>query len=238
MSLNERNYIIRTIDGEEFGPVPQQNLISWAKSGRITGCCEVRSTLINKWECAKNISFLKDIIAEMEPEEEEKESRFFSIIHEKANLRTPSRMLRSGGITKLKAAEYESATAVVRTIAGIIDLFICLTIAIGLYAAFIKWGLDQNRFYLWVALSFTLITLYFSLNIAINGQTFGCKQMNLIVICNNNLDLLAGRSYIFALAVLLTWPLMPIAVFIAPTGRYIPDLITGTRVVRQKLLKR
>ncbi len=77
MAASERLYILKTVDGEEYGPVDQDCLIRWAENGRITAYCQIRSTLIARWENASEVPFLRELLLK---QLEEKDSRNESIL--------------------------------------------------------------------------------------------------------------------------------------------------------------
>lgn len=234
-----RKHILKAVDGKEYGPVDQDALVRWAESGRVTAYCQVRSTLLKRWELARDVSFLRDIIAAQEPEEEEPETGVWERLRERATRRAVKSKLTSG-LQEPKAADYRLASAVVRILAGLTDAVILVLYMISVYLAM---ALLYSRgfpadfcFYTGLVIAHVGTLLYFAWSIGFHAHTLGQKTWGILVIQKEGHDLSLGRAYVFSICMLLCTVLTPFVMFIAPSGCALQDLISGTRVVKARIV--
>ena len=55
-------YIVRSGDGNEYGPVDQEVIVQWVNSGRVTRKSEVRNTLMKSWTASTDVPFILEAI--------------------------------------------------------------------------------------------------------------------------------------------------------------------------------
>ena len=235
----ERQYIVKGVDGEEYGPVDQDALIRWAQSGRVTAQCKVRSTLLARWEDAGSVSFLRDTIAAQIEPEEEYNPTLLGRIKTRASLKA-AKVNLNPSLQREQAAGYKSPPTPLRLVSGITDVVVLLifTFAVYLLMGFLyNNGLDStSAFYFGVVLAYTGALMYYTWMVYRRGQTIGQRLWGLLVIHREGADLFLGRCFLFGLGTLLFGVLTPFAIFVLPSERGLQDIFSGTRVVKTKLV--
>jgi uncharacterized RDD family membrane protein YckC len=240
MADTDRLYILKTVDGQEYGPIDQDTLVRWAESGRITGFCQVRSTLLPRWENACDIPFLREILlAQME--EEERESRS---LWQKLKGRATMRAVEAasfGGLHHVRPKDFEPAGIVMRFLAGLFDAGVMLGFGIVLYLLFaLLYSLGllyaNEAFYLGFIVFYIGVMLYFMLGIAVYAQTVGQHFWGVILIHRDGTQFYVGRAFVYTLFLLCCGPLTPLFMYLAPSRRSLQEIVTGTRMVRVKLV--
>jgi len=239
MATSERKYILKSVEGEEFGPVDQDCLMRWAENGRITSYCEIRSTLLPRWEKAKDVSFLRDIIAaQQQIGEEEHTPSVLGRIKSRVGLKATKQTARSG-LTKTKVQDYELAGTAQRLASGISDMVMVFVYALCVYflmAFFIMNGFDADTgFYLGFAVFYIGALMYFAWTVSFRSQTIGHRVWGLLLVSDDE-DVFLGRGFLFAIGIFLFWFLTPFAMYITPSGRAFQDLISGTYVVKTRVI--
>ena len=243
MAGSDRLYLLKTIDGEEFGPADQETLVRWAQNGRITANCKIRSTLIARWERAAEIPFLRDIVMAHLEAQEKKNETLMMRIKRRATMKA-SRVDGSSSLNKARPEEYEAASFPLRLMAGLTDGVVVLVYAIAVYLSFAGLYLAGKSISEWSSVCFHLgfvvfyvgLLLYFTLWIAHKGQTIGQHFWGVIVMHPKGHQFYTGRAYLYAVALILFWFLTPFVIFISPSHRSLQELISGTRMVRVKLV--
>ena len=238
MATSERRYILKSVDGEEFGPIDQECLVRWAENGRITSYCEIRSTLLPRWEKAKDVSFLRDIIAQQQVSDEAPTSSVLSKIKSRAGLKATKQESRSG-LTRGKVQDYELAGIPQRLASGISDIVVVFVYALCVYflmAFFIANGLNADiGFYFGFIIFYIGAVMYFAWTVSFRSQTIGHRVWGLLLLSDDE-DVFLGRGFVFSIGVLLFWFLTPFVMYIAPSGRALQDLISGTYVVKTRVV--
>ena len=131
----DRQYILKTVDGEEYGPADQETLMRWAENGRITPYCMVRSTLIARWEKAVDIPFLRDLLMTQMAEEQEKEMSRWDRLKQRATMRAPEDK-DSSGLHGSRPEDFERAPLYLRFFACVFDLVVAVLIGVCVYFAY------------------------------------------------------------------------------------------------------
>lgn len=239
MATSERRYILRSVDGEEFGPIDQDCLMRWAENGRITAYCEIRSTLLPRWEKAKEVSFLRDIIAQQQQvNDEEHTPSVLSKIKSRIGLKATKQTARSG-LTKTKVQDYELVGIPQRLASGISDMVMVFIYALCVYfvmAFFIANGLDADiGFYLGFIIFYIGAVMYFAWTVSFQSQTIGHRVWGLLLVSDDE-DVFLGRGFMFSIGVIFFWFLTPFAMYVTPSGRALQDLISGTYVVKTRVI--
>ena len=241
MASSERKYILRTGDGEEYGPLDQENLTRWAQSGRVTAYCEIRSTLLPRWEYARDVSFLREIIAAQQAADDSgSTASLWDRIKRRMTLRATRGKITSG-LQEPKVADYERAGIPVRLLSGISDLIVVGLIALGIYLLFallVSNGFDPNAaFYTGVVVAYISILMYFTWSLHVTCQTVGHRIWGLILITSRGEEVPLGRAFLFAVGVLLFGLLTPFAMYILPSHCALQDVFSRTFVVKTKIVR-
>lgn len=239
MAKDERQYLVRTPDGEEYGPVDQETLVRWAESGRISGACGVRNTLLTRWDSARNVRFLSAVIRSREEVLAQAEPGIFGRIKRRATMRAIETR-HSSGLNRPREVEYQTAPLGLRLLSGITDIVVLLVMFVLIYlgmALLYTAGLfDGNgAFIVGVALAYILGMMYFAWCLAFRAQTIGQRVWGLRVVRAGDAVIRLGRGFTFALGVLLFWYVTPFIVYVLPSGCALQDLLSGVRVVKTRV---
>lgn len=235
-----RKYILRTVDGDEHGPVDQETLVRWAEGGRITPYCQIRSTLLARWEKARDASFLRDIIAAQQVTEEDKgPPSFLQRARTRAKLRA-AKSKQATGVHEVRVSDYELAPIPLRLVSSLTDCAVVAGIAIVnfLIMSFLfDQGLNPTLlFYLWLIVVYVATVMYFTWSISFKTKTFGNKCWGLLVISDQGQETLLARAFVLAVCSLLFGLITPISMYIIPSGRALQDVISGTYVVKTRVI--
>lgn len=240
MAGSERLYILKTVDGEEFGPVDQECLVRWAENGRITPYCQIRSTLIARWENASEIPFLRDILIKQLEEKETRDESIFAKIKQRATMRAVE-AVEFSGIHEVRPDDFESASPVIRFLAGLVDIVVVVIMGVILFLggalAYSTQILGANEvFYIGFFLYTVLVVMYFVYSMGGLGQTIGQKFWGIILIRKTGEQYYLGRAFAYTLGLLCFGLLTPLFVFVSPSRRSMQEIMTSTRMVRTKLI--
>ncbi|NOY79403.1 MAG: RDD family protein [Kiritimatiellaeota bacterium] len=236
---SEHQFILRTADGAEHGPVDQRTLETWAKSGRITRECEVRNALIHRWSPATDVAFLKPIIEAREAAEDTGPSKL-DIIKQKLTKSGVADM-RLPGLAAGQRVMFTPGTVPLRILAGLIDLAIVLAygaVIYGLAGAVVRSELfsPAEAFEIGFGVFYAGVLLFFAWTIGFHAQTPGQRFWGLMVVRKEGEQVFLGRAFVLALGTCLLGWTSPFVVFVLPPRRGIAELISGTRVVRTRVM--
>ena len=235
MTATERQYLARNPDGEEMGPVSREGLKKLVQQGRVTQECEGRSTLVPRWLPAADIDFLTNALAEQERSEDgEKGARRKK---KKTTGSTPQKERQSYSIMDNRA--FTPVTGGRRVLAAGFDIVILFFYVIALNA--IMDGVFASPqaplpATLHIALLFFGVLLYPTWTIAFNSQTPGQKFWGIMVVTRDLGPVLMGRSFFHALFAMLFGIITPALTYVLPSNRSLPEMLTGTRVVRTRVI--
>jgi len=240
MAGNERLYLLKTVDGEEYGPVDQECLVRWAENGRITAYCQIRSTLIARWEKACEVPFLRDILLKQIEQKDPGDTSFISRVRTKITRRAVEAS-ESSSLHEVRPEDFETAPIALRVAAGILDLLLAGLVAVGIYLLFALFYsvkiLDGNSaFYLGLLAYYGMMLLGVSWILAVIGQTPGQKFWGIILMKRTGEQFYLGRACIYGVLTLAFGLLTPIVMFVAPSRRSLQEIVTGTRMVKVKLI--
>jgi len=240
MPGSERLFLLKTVDGEEYGPVDQDCLVKWAENGRITALCQIRSTLIARWEKASDVPFLRDILLAQAVAKPAADTGVWGRIRTRATRRA-SEVVEVSGLHQVRPEDFESASMSLRFLALLFDAFFILLLGVGVYLVFAVLFstrvLDGNgAFYLGIAAFWVLFLLSAAWVLAVIGQTPGQKFWGLILMKRSGEQFYIGRAYLYTLFTLLFGLLTPITAFVSPSHRSLQEVLTGTRMVKVKLI--
>lgn len=242
MPGTERLYLLKTTDGQEYGPVDQDCLVKWAENGRITPQCQIRSTLIARWERASDVPFLTEILLRQVAEQAPAKVSFWERVKQRVTLKAPE-LVESSGLHTVRPEDYERAPVSMRLGAVVVDAITVLIFAVLVYLAFAALvsarKLDaEDAFYLGVVLFWGLFLFGAAWVLAVVGQTAGQKFWGLILIRSNGEPFYLCRAYLYILFTLMFGVLTPVVAFISPSHRSLQEILTGTRMVKVKLVSR
>jgi len=240
MAGNERLYLLKTVDGEEYGPVDQDCLVRWAENGRITAYCRIRSTLIARWENACEVPFLREILLKATEAKETEEATFWSKVKTRATMRA-AEVIEVSGLHEVRPEEFEAAPLGLRVAAGIMDLLLTGLCAVAVYLLFAllySMGVlgGNGAFYLGLVTFYVLVLIGLCWMIVAVGQTPGQRFWGIILIRRNGEQFYMGRAYVYAVLTLLFGLFSPFVMFVAASRRSMQEIVTGTRMVRVKLI--
>ncbi len=240
MASNERQYLMRTPEGEQYGPVDQETLIRWAQNGRIATNCEIRSTLLARWEPAHKTAFLRDIlVAQIEETEKRAKEGLFKRFARRATVKAVNVTKKS--ISKAQAAEYKSAPVIARVVAGVIDAMIILLWAVIVYlccALVYSLGIlgPNECFYVGFVIFYMGMFAYFLWTLVYTAQTMGQRFVGIILVRREGGQIFSARAFFYTVFLLIFGILTPILASFVKSKRSLHEILTGTRMVRMKLV--
>ncbi len=236
---NERTFIVKMPDGAEQGPFDQRTLINMAQNGQLTADCEVRSAMLKRYSKAEHLPFLKDIMAAQKKSEDERQSGTLQKIKDRATAKVE---VKKPVCITLKSSEfvYTPASILLRMAAGSTDLLI----ALALTAAAVMVGrmLKNNglgadiAFYAGAVLFYLVLVLYFTWTVGFRAQTLGQQYWGLLVLKKQGGPVFLGRALVFSISVIFLGFLTPLVCYVLPSRRAFPDILSGTRVVRTRIV--
>jgi uncharacterized RDD family membrane protein YckC len=240
MSNTERKYLVKTVDGEQLGPADQDQLKKWVETGRLSPVCQVRCTLLNRWEKARDIAFLKDLFDARQAPKKDLPVGPLGRVLQRLTLRAARVEMRSG-LQRNKQVEYDAASIMLRLLAGASDLLIMLALAIAIYLVMaglhVSGVMDStSAFYLGLVIFYPLFLIYYAGNISSRAQTPGHKLWGLMVVHKGGDELFLFRCFWFTMFMLAFGVTTPLVMFVLPSGRALQDVLCGVRVVRTKIV--
>lgn len=214
-------YMVKGDDNEEYGPVDQAELIHWAKEGNIQFDTEIKNSLSPIWRKATDFSFLDEHLQE--------ESKKLA----KDAERKADEMERES----LTTFNYTPGSFKYRLMAGFLDQcfisvlwFVPVALAFfGLSKEFIHSPLFTSLAIGGYALVFLLYYTYF---LGMKAQTFGMHLFGLLIVKGHNgKDVYADQAFLYSVLLLFLFPLTPYALFIVPSKRTLPGVLSNCRII-------
>lgn len=207
MADTERMYILKTVDDQEYGPVDQATLVRWAESGRITGYCQIRSTLLPRWERACDVPFLREILLEQLEEEQKRKRSLWQKIKARATMKAVEAS-SFGGLHHIRPQDFDPAGPITRFLAGLFDFFMLMGILVAIYLIFALLCylhlLSPNiAFYVGFVVSWLSVLFYFVTGIASRGQTPGQRFWGIILIHHKGTQFYLGRAFAYTILLFL-----------------------------------
>lgn len=226
-------YIIRTPQGEEYGPADEATLVKWAGDGRIRADYEIRNEVMRKWHRACEMPFLKDVLRD--PTIEVKESAAKKL----GKFVDPSAEEPQGqviSLTKSGVFKYSPADAMRRGLACLTDLLVIAGIGAGLGFGLPAVLQGEVVFLVFIAGTLGLTLLYLAVSMGFFAQTLGQYFWGIMVIRPDGRPVLLGRAYIFALFSLLVLPTTWVMTYCTRSQRGLAERIAGLVVCRTRVL--
>jgi uncharacterized RDD family membrane protein YckC len=194
--------------------------------------------VVPRWKDAATVPFLKAIIEsqlEVEAPEPTTMDRLRATVSRSGVLNT-----RLQGVGSGRTATFSPATVGFRYGAGLIDGLIILLLAAAamwLCSRFVVpvWG-NTGAFYTAVLTWYGASLLFLTWTVGFHAQTPGQRFWGVMVIHGRGEQVFLGRAFAFALGTLLLGFLTVFWVALLPRRRSIGEFISGTRVVRTRVL--
>lgn len=240
MATNERLYLLKTVDGDEYGPVDQDCLIRWAENGRVTAYCQIRSTLIARWENACEVPFLREILLQAVAEQAVTKASLWSRVKQRATMRA-TEAVAVNGLHEVRPDDFEAAPLGLRLAAGVVDGVAIVLWAVALFLIFAllyaRRVMDaDSAFYLGLLICYGLGLLGFAWLLSQAGQTPGQRFWGIILIRRTGEQFYLGRAYAYGVLTVLFGVFSPLVMFVAGSHRSLQEILTGTRMVKVKLI--
>jgi len=238
MPGRERMFIIKMPDGTEKGPFDQRTVVKMAEAGEVTYECEIRNSLIPRWNPTLGMPFLKEICEAQKEEAERKDGALDKIkgrvTAQKEKVRTFTASLGQDTF------RFTPASISLRIWAGLLDLGIALALALVLFfscAGLIAAGLPATvMFYLGVALFYSTFLVYMATTLGLRAQTLGQQFWGIMIVRKTGGPVYLGRAFVFAVTSVFLGFLTPIFVYVFPSKRALPDMLSDSRVVRIRVV--
>ena len=242
---NDRLFMVRNSDGEEFGPIDQQTVVKLAETGKITLESKIRSTLVNKWDPAIELDAIKPILkAQLSSQVEKKNNTLWNRIKARINLRVRNMDDgRTNGLVRTDTAAAPTAPVAFRILAALTDWLILAVWFVILYLLF-AWMFahkiigGNSIFYIGFLIYWTSILLYFTLSISLNTQTPGQRFWGIYLIRNDGDSFWIGRVFFYVVFMFPFGIFTPLFIYATPSGRSFQEILTKTRVVKLVLQRK
>lgn len=228
-------YMVRTRDNKEYGPVDQDTLVLWAQSGRITTHCQVRNKLLKKWTSAEKIPFLKDVV--QPPEEEVRKARggLSAKINRFLTRQEPTTTQKT--LRELGTFKFTPAGPTQRFVAWLMDMSILLGVGAatlaGTYFAVQRQMISSELGYTVFSSGFFLFALlYYILYWGLSAQTFGQWFWGIMIVRTEGEPVLLTRAFLYTLLYFVFGLTTFLPTVVLPSRRAIQDKLAGVRVVR------
>ncbi len=237
MAQSERKFMVRMIDGQEYGPVDQEGLVRWAQKGRLTSGCQVRNALMTRWNRPEDLPFLKEII-EAQEAAKAPEPTLLEKMKQQATMKAKAppklKALHASGTFAFTPAGLD-----LRLGAALIDLAVVGLIWVVLLVALSRMLGPASASYPWLVLAYLSAVMYLAWTIGFRAQTLGMQFWGVLVVQKDDgAEVLLGRAFIFAAATVFLGVLSPLLVKVLPSSRGVGDIFSGTRVVRTRVIHR
>ena len=234
---SERLFIVRNAAGEEFEPADQQTLVKWAESGRINLDCKIRSTLVNKWDNAIDLPFLKPLLKEqVVARVNAQNNTFWARLKARINLKVDDASdSATNGLVKRNTANAPTASLGLRLLAFASDLLIMFIwgVVLHLICAFIyKQDLIDPYYLFYIAFPIYFLTFlcYFIFTMYLNHQTPAQRFWGIYLTKVNGESYWLGRIFFYVIFMFGLGILNPL--FLFASGKTIQELLTKTRMTR------
>ena len=246
MATTSLKYFVRVPEGKgkkkswvEYGPIEQDILIQWAKTGRVTRDSQIRNALLPTWVPADNVDFIKGIIIDPVAEAKRKQTwkdKFYAKLAREGE----QKKLTVGGLHEAGRFKYDPAGPVERLFAWLIDIVLIGGLAalalLGSNFAIERLGVESNQvFALITVLAIFGYIWYFTVRIAFRAQTIGQWFWGIMLVRSDGEPVLAARALSFTFwHFFFAWLTVPCTI-VMPGGRAVHDFLSGTRVVSIKV---
>lgn len=232
---NAKKYYVMMPNGQEFGPYEESRIIAFAKEGKITPECHIRSELVMSWEKADKMKFLRAVFIPIlekraiagKDTDWEKFKRQISLRGDEM----PDNKIAQEGFN------FSESSIILRFIAALLDIFFltigatilafgCLGVkAIGIFTE------DALPYFAVVVMS-TWVFFYYIWGWCHRLQTFGQRMVGLVLIRPNQTPLYPGRAACYFFLMIVFGLLSPITEIMTMNKGTLQEYLTGTMVMR------
>ncbi len=239
-------YIV-LIDTEEKGPVSQDILIKWAKTGDITPATQVRNAILKKWRKASDYDFLKET---------------FSILkYENTDTSKDTKKTADNNLAKKSLEEIEDEEELyeklkkhtsyknpflpdpspisLRFFAAIFDYILVGLISFGFLCIMANLILNNSislnlTFYLTFFFSFSLLLVYYAACLGVFAQTFGMWFWGIIIVQKGNegKPVYLHKAFWFTVLMFVLGIFALFFMYLTGKRRALHDMCCGTQIVR------
>ncbi|MGL4854508.1 MAG: RDD family protein [Lentisphaeria bacterium] len=220
-------YLVKDQDDNQYGPVNQQNIIDWAKDGRIIPETLIRNTFFSKWRRAEEYDFLKPFISF--PKEKNSITTIFS---------TKTDLKQTSAIATI--FRFTPASLTRRSLSWIIDFFIVFSIwLIPFFIVVVnspkETVLSPYFFTSSMLILSAIYLIYQTAMLGLKAQTLGMYFWGtMIVNADDGSSVLTAKAFLFALLMLPFAIINPYLIYISPGKRSVHELITKTRIIQTR----
>ncbi len=234
-------YVIRTKDGKEHGPLSQDVILQWVQTGKVTANTEVRNSLLKTWTTAGKMPSIQAYMQKRATQVGMDSDFFTPDEEEKKEDGGPREAVFS--LNQAHAKHFLPAGIMQRSMAWLMDSALTVGVTLLLVAALIVLEerlpagiFDKLAALILVAGTFWFF-LYFTICFGLRAQTFGQWFWGIMIIKADGGPVFAGRGFAYFVLQIILLPTSPVLYFIMPKRRTLPELLTGTRIIRIKRTK-
>ena len=231
-------YIVRTEDGKEHGPLSQDVILQWVHSGKVKPDTEIRNSLMKSWTTAGQMPSIKEDVKKRRTQTGMDPNLFLSDEPQEEKIEGPREAVFS--LNQVSAKDFLPAGFIQRPLAWLMDstltvgVVLTLLIVLGSLDSRLPEGMfDQLSAFAIVAGAFWFF-LYFGVCFGLRAQTFGQWFWGIMIIKDDGGPVFAGRGFAYLALQIILLPTSPVLYFIMPKRRTLPELLTGTRIIRIK----
>ncbi len=234
----DMKYIILGEDNKEYGPIDGETLKKWVESGRVLSQTPVRNSMIKKWNKAEDFDFLIPSLAvQYEKIEDEKgfKVKSLEILGSIFKKKTSKKSFDEGSTYRNRYLPNPPGIPL-RLLAVFFDGVIVSALFILLFmmsAAMVQGGMNPNEAFLNTFPLFICgIFLYYGLTLGLYAQTFGMWFWGMILVKPDLGEVYLGRAYLYSVLMVIFSISTPFIVFLNPAKRSLPEIFSGTMIIR------
>lgn len=214
-------------DGTERGPFTADELQDLAQRGMLPAGCELQSTLVRNWRKPEEYSFLRGLIQTV-PDEKKSSPEVRGGRVDGSGAGLPQH-------AQSRLFVFTPASGLLRLLAGLTDL-LGLLLLWGVLRLVWGWVIGDAGMACFVALCYAGSLVYLTGSLAGYAQTAGHWFWGIMIIGHDGDQVMFDRAFRFALVATWCGLLTPMLVFVLPSRRALPDLLSGTRMVRTRVV--
>jgi uncharacterized RDD family membrane protein YckC len=231
-------YIVRTKDGKEHGPLSKDVILQWVHNGKVTPDTEIRNSLMKSWTTAGQMPSIQEYVKKRRTQTGMDPNLFLSDEPEEEEVEGPREAVFS--LNQVSAKQFLPAGFIQRPLAWLMDsiltvgVVLVLLVTLGYMDARLPEGMfDQLSAFVIVGGAFWFF-IYFAVCFGLRAQTFGQWFWGIMINKEDGGPVFAGRGFAYLVLQMVLFPTSPIFYFIMPKRRTLPELLTGTRIIRIK----
>ncbi|RMD85282.1 MAG: RDD family protein [Lentisphaerae bacterium] len=223
-----RYYILKDNNTEE-GPIEQEVLVRMIQMGQVKADTKVRNAFSPNWIEAKKLSVFEEAARRAELDADSIED----LEEEEEEVYDPQESLNQVGRTR-----FVSARPVQRMMAWVFDMIITVGPAFVVLALLSMLEEEMTKDMRYFLATFVLsvtpwwFLLYFTVGLGFKAQTVGQWFWGIMIIRSDGAPVFAGRAFMYTLLAVFLWISSPLFYLIMPKRRTLPELLTGTRIIR------